>query len=649
MKKIIIIFGCGILMIKEWCFKHKKLLKKFAIGCACLVGFALVAVIGLYAYLSIKYPSEIVMDGVYTDVSIMDFEFSNRDLSGTYETDGVTKIIAYSEETGKDVIGKDIEKDTEDEKIEKDTIDVEIEKDTIDVEIEKDTIDVEIEKDTVDVKKNEDIANGIEKAGTKEGQIIIDGENAIIDGNNIIINAEGTYILSGEFNGHMIIVVAGASDKVQVVLNSCIISNDEGPAFYIKSADKVFITLAEGTANKISDGKEYTYTDDENDVDAALFSKSDLTINGKGKLTVEGNCSHGIVSKDDLVIGDGIYDITSAKKALNGKDCVKIYTCDMTINAGTDGIASNNDEDADRGFVYIQNGKINIKSGNDGIQAETVLKLDNPIITVCAGGGSINAPERVEKHFGRGGKGREAEAEANAEATKSAEQASTEATQSSEETNTKIVEAAAESTESMKGLKAGKDILISGGEYIIDTVDDAVHANGSINIEGGSFKLKSGDDGVHADNTLNITGGHINIEKCYEGLEAYQVAISGGEIFVISSDDGVNASVGSENGSEEQGFVDSIKGFLAPWLNGKFEITGGFLAVNTEGDGLDSNGVMTISGGKTYVAGPTSGGNDAFDCDHMSIKISETEEGDTFVVEITKERFTEIVNDNDNN
>lgn len=642
MKKIIIILGCGILMIKEWCFKHKKPLKKFAIGCACLVGFALVAMIGLYAYLSIKYPSEIVMDGVYTDVSIMDFEFSNRDLSGTYETDGVTKIMAYSEDTEKDVIGKDIEKDIEDEKI------------------EKDTIDVEIEKDTVDVKKNEDIANGIEKAGTKEGQIIIDGENAIIDGNNIIINAEGTYILSGEFNGHMIIVEAGASDKVQVVLNSCIISNDKGPAFYIKSADKVFITLAEGTANKISDGKEYTYTDDENDVDAALFSKADLTINGKGKLTVEGNCSHGIVSKDDLVIGDGIYDITSAKKALNGKDCVKIYTCDMTINAGTDGIASNNDEDADRGFVYIQNGKINIKSGNDGIQAETVLKLDNPIITVCAGGGSINAPERVEKHFGRGGKGREAATEANAEATKlaeeanvetmkSAEKANAEATQSSEETNIGIAEAAKESTESMKGLKAGKDILISGGEYIIDTVDDAVHANGSINIEGGSFKLKSGDDGVHADNTLNITGGHINIEKCYEGLEAYQVAISGGEIFVISSDDGVNASVGSENGSEEQGFVDSIKGFLAPCLNGKFEITGGFIAVNTNGDGLDSNGVMTISGGKTYVAGPTSGGNDAFDCDHMSIKISETEEGDTFVVEITKERFAELVNDDDNN
>ena len=136
------------------------------------------------------------------------------------------------------------------------------------------------------------------------------------------------------------------------------------------------------------------------------------------------------MSKDDLIIGAGTYNITSVKKALNGKDCVKINDCNMIIKAGTDGISSSNDEDADRGFVYIQNGDIEITSGNDGIQAETVLKLANPKINVCAGGGSVNAPVKVEEKFGRG----EAEAEQ--------------------------VEAATESEESIKGLKAGKEMLI---------------------------------------------------------------------------------------------------------------------------------------------------------------------------------------------
>ncbi len=539
MKKVLLILNGAFLMIKEWCSKHKKLWRKIAIGSASVVGVMLVVVMGLYIYYSNKYPAEINMDGVYTDVSNMDFEFSDRDLDGSYGIDEATKISVV------------------------------------------------------------------------DGVISIDGDNAVMDGTNVVLNAEGTYILSGNFSGNTVIVAAGDADKLQIVLNSCIIDNKNGPALYIKSADKVFITLAEGSVNKISDGKEYEYIDDETNVDSAIYSKEDLTINGSGTLTVVGNYKHGIVSKDELVIGAGTYDIISVKKAVNGKDCVKIYDCNMVINAGTDGICSNNDEKAERGFVYIENGNIDITSGNDGIQAETVLKLANPIIKICTGGGSANAPVRVEEKFGR----REEESEQ--------------------------IEATAETTESTKGLKAGKDIIIIGGEYNIDTVDDAIHANVAIKIEGGAFDLKSGDDGIHADNTLYITAGSINIYTCYEGLEAYQIAIAGGETYVISSDDGVNASVGSETLS----LMENIKRVFAPCLNGKLEITGGIIAVNTEGDGLDSNGVMTINGGKSYVAGPTSGGNDAFDCDHMTVNVPETEEGDTFVIEITKERFLTMIGD----
>lgn len=402
------------------------------------------------------------------------------------------------------------------------------------------------------------------------------------EGENVILKKAGTYILSGNLTGGMLIVEAGEEDKLQVVLDNCTINNEAGPAFYVKSADKVFITLASDSVNTISDGKEYEYVDGETNVDGAIFSKADLVINGSGRLVVEGNYKHGIVSKDDLVIGSGAYDITSVKKALNGKDCVKIYSGDIEIKAGSDGICSDNSEDANRGFVYIEGGNINITSGNDGIQAENILKFDNPVIEICSGGGSANAPVREDNQFARGPKGDDEEAE-------------------------EVVE----TTESTKGIKSATDIIITDGEYIIDSVDDTVHANGSIKIEGGNLYLKSGDDGIHADNTLQIVEGNIDISKSYEGLEAYQIAVSGGDISILSTDDGVNASSGSDTST----FLESIKKVLASSLNGKLEISGGNLFVNAEGDGLDSNGVMTISGGTTFVAGPSSDGNAIIDCD----------------------------------
>ena len=150
------------------------------------------------------------------------------------------------------------------------------------------------------------------------------------------------------------------SEKVQLVLNGVTIHNSSSAAIYLKSADKVFITLADGTTNTLTDGTEYIQTDD-NTVDGVIFSKADLAINGSGTLNITANYKHGIVSKDDLVITDGTFNITSVKAGLSGKDAIKIKDGIFNINSSDGkGLTSKNDSDTTKGYVYIAGGTFNI-------------------------------------------------------------------------------------------------------------------------------------------------------------------------------------------------------------------------------------------------------------------------------------------------
>ena len=379
-----------------------------------------------------------------------------------------------------------------------------------------------------------------------------------VSGNKINITAEGTYVITGNITS--VTVNASDSAKIRIELDNAKINNENGPAVYISKADKVFITAKENTENEISDGSSYTYSADV-DADGAIFSRADLTVNGTGKITVKGNNKHGIVSKDDLVIANCTLDVSAENVALNGKDCIKISDSTIKAVAGSDGLRSDNDEDKTRGYVYIQSGKIDITSGNDGIQAETAVRIDNAELNISAGGGSGTALNN--------------------------------------------------STESFKGIKATSDIVIHNGEFLINSKDDCIHSNNTVCITNGKFILSSGDDGIHGDTDLSISGGDVTISKSYEGLESSRIFISGGNIDITASDDGINAAGG--NDSSAVGGRPGMGGFS----NGVGEITisGGNTTVNASGDGIDSNGTIAITGGVTLVSGPTNNGNGAFDYD----------------------------------
>ena len=382
----------------------------------------------------------------------------------------------------------------------------------------------------------------------------ISGMGATASGTDVTITGNNTFIISGSTSNGSITVSCGSSIKPQIVLAGLELTNPDGPAILIKSAKKATITLGEGTKNIISDGSSYSLTDAGTIIDGTIFSKCNLVLNGEGALTVNGNNAHAIVSKDNLTIAGGEYIINSKNTGICGKDSLKIADADITINAGTDALKSDNDLNADKGYIYIQNGNFNLNSVNDAIQAFNVVNID---------GGSFN-----------------------------------------------IKTTSISSTLSAKAIKGGSGIAITGGDFVIVSEDDAIHSNGSVAISGGIFDIKSGDDGIHADESLNISEGRIIIKQSYEGIEATDIIISGGYIDITSTDDGMNASGGNDSNSSSTGRPG---GDMFGGGTGTITISGGYTIVHNEGDGIDSNGTLEISGGIVLVDGPKSGGNGSLD------------------------------------
>ena len=182
------------------------------------------------------------------------------------------------------------------------------------------------------------------------------GETVKISGGTVSITREGSYLLTGVLEKGMLVIEADEEAKVQLILDGARISNDDGAAIYVKSADKVFLTLAAGSENVLSDSGGYSAHDDDK-VDGAVFAGCDLTVNGTGSLEVMAAEGHGIVSKDDLRITGGSLTVTAAGHGLSGKDSVRLAEGRLAVVSGKDGIHAEH-EDEQKGYVYIANGSV---------------------------------------------------------------------------------------------------------------------------------------------------------------------------------------------------------------------------------------------------------------------------------------------------
>jgi hypothetical protein len=377
------------------------------------------------------------------------------------------------------------------------------------------------------------------------------------------ISSAGTYTLTGTLSNGQILVSASKTDKVTLILSNANITNKTGAAIYAEQCDKMTVTLASGTKNTLTDGGgAFVYanvTDEE--PNAALFCKDDLTINGTGSLTVNAGFNNGIGTKDDLVIESGTIAVNAANHAIRGNDSVTVSGGNFNITAGNDGIQTNTEDDPTLGIITIKNGAFKITAAHDGIQSANSLLISGGEFDIKSGGNTSSS---------------------------------------------------ADDSDSYKGIKAVGDIEVSAGTLTVNSADDSVHSNGNITIRGGNFTLASGDDGVHADGTLNVSGGTINVTKSFEGLEGANVNISAGTITVISTDDGINAA-GGTNASVGGGQFGNDR-FAA---GGSYSVTisGGAVTLYTASDGIDSNGTLEVTGGTIAVfIGPTRDG-DATDVD----------------------------------
>ncbi len=427
-----------------------------------------------------------------------------------------------------------------------------------------------------------------------DGATSCDDNSVSIEDDTVTISKEGTYILSGSLSNGQIIIDADENAKIQLVLDNAAINCGTSAAIYVRQADKVFVTLASGSENTLSNTSDFVAIDD-NNIDGVIFSKSDLTLNGSGSLTVNAAYGHGIVSKDDLVITSGTYTITAAKHALSGKDSVRIADGVITLDAGTDGIHSENTDKDGKGFIYIAGGDINIEADSDGMDAEETLQIDGGSMTIAAGDDGVHSDADLI-----------------------------------------ITDGTIDVTQSYEGLE-GMTVTIEDGDISVVSSDDGLNAAGDPADATTSSDSTSSDAADRAGDTSTSDNNAKNAAPTPPAGDSQDSSAS--DIETISAKpDGPNDNGGTPpekpDGSDNNGGTppqrpdDSNMPSGGPGGNGDFDggggmdeahdynfivISGGTLSVNAGGDGIDSNGDLVITGGTIYVSGPTNGGNGALD------------------------------------
>ena len=463
-------------------------------------------------------------------------------------------------------------------------------------------LNLEYSKRDTDASFDESSATKITLSGDSAS---VSGSGAVAEGSTVTISTAGTYIVSGNLTDGSIIVANSENDKVQIVLNGVKIACSSGPAIDIQSADKCFITLAEGMQNSLSDGSAYA----NEDANACIYATCDLTINGSGSLDVSGNYRHGVFSKDDLVVYGGTIRVSAVEDGLNGKDSVKIGAGDISIAAGADGVKSSKSTNPEKGFVYVNGGSLSIDAEDDGIQAKTHL---------CIAGGSIEidaADDALHSDLEGALNGGSTSVRSGDDAFHC-------------ETKLKVNDGSFVAETCSEGYEA-EWVVVNGGDTNICALDDAMNASAAdlsddseSSDEDTSTSTPSGESGANAaqpDGSIGAPGASSANADSNERQQNTAPQGAGQQDSAtppeLPSDLGHAPDVQGrmERGGQAPGGQGGAPG--ASDSNCLIQINGGKVVLNSQGDGVDSNGNVEINGGTLLVNGPSSDGDGAFDYD----------------------------------
>lgn len=375
-------------------------------------------------------------------------------------------------------------------------------------------------------------------------------DGVTVEDGTLTITKAGTYKLSGEYQGQIKVETAD-SDAVRLVLDNANITNSSGAALNVVNANEVILYSASGTTNTISDGADYTATG-EDDPDAVVYSKADLTIAGEGTLKVNGNHEDGIHTSDGLVIASGTLEVNAANTGIKGKDYVDILGGTINVTAQQDGIKSTNDTDEGQGWTRLSNGTVTVNAGDDGFKASRVVEISGGSLTV------EQSDEGIEAQY----------------------------------------------------------INVSGGNVNVTSADDGMNASLK------TSDSESTDSSANTSDTANqqqnnqrqgsLPGGQQNVTSNQQQQGMGQPpAMPGGNAQDGTSQNGTTGTGQQGMGQPPQGGMPGGGTFEV--VDAAINVSGGHVTVNAEGDGIDSNGVTTLSGGTLIVNGPSQGGNAALD------------------------------------
>ena len=300
----------------------------------------------------------------------------------------------------------------------------------------------------------------------------VSGDGVAVSGSTVTISKAGTYVISGQSDGVQIKIEAEKTDDVHIVLKGVTMTNTNA-AISATSAGHVYLTLADGTTNSLSDSA----SNSDEKADAALFSKVDLTINGKGTLNVDGKKNNGIKANDILHITGGTYNITAVGDAFNINDELNITGTTMTIDAKEDGVKVDNDEDTSVGTMYLSDNTITVTAGDDGIHASGDLVIDSGTYSVK------NSTEGLEG--------------------KSITINGGDITIYSTDDGVNAANKNAQQSEIFFTMNGG-NLTVEVGQGDTDPID----SNGNITVNGGTIKM-TGQTGFDFDGTATYTGGDI--------------------------------------------------------------------------------------------------------------------------------------------
>jgi hypothetical protein len=401
----------------------------------------------------------------------------------------------------------------------------------------------------------------------QDNTIIFDGDtittpNGVSLRNNTVrIENSGTYTLTGTSADAQVVVDSAGS--VTLILDNLDLTSTTTAPIYIEDARDVIIELATDSVNTLTDARSRR-NDDDDDAEAVIYSESDLSFFGYGTLTINGQYEYGIHTEGNLSIQYGEYFITAQEDGVVGEDSIVLLNAQLTIQAGEKGLKTD-DDDNRGGFIQITDSILNIQSGDHGIDAEGELMINDSTLDIIA----------------------------------------------------------QDRDNSADGIKAGRDTVFNNVTLNLVASDHGIDVDGDFTLNSGDLTLSVGNKGLNVEYTATINGGTITILNSEEGIEAGYIIVNDGEIYITATDDGINISIPDDDttnynqGGQGRGQGQGQMGGGRQVANNPYylQINGGLIVVDASGDGLDSNGSITMNGGTVIVNGPTADMDGALDFD----------------------------------